>query len=499
MPNNKKILCLGNCTEDTDKKTKDLAHKNAEVYHGLLSTNDTELKFGYYQTSIYDWSRVDFLAIIEKFDELIILDQKKSTYNDDHGYYETIAISKHFSQSKKVTFMDQSLTNDIADAVRTNKSFCLLPFIQSVRYNNENYLCCYGYSVPVSKFDSTIPFDQDPNRNKIKQKLINGELVPNYCKICYDMEHKGVDSPRIAETIEWARRLDIDNIESAQAIKKPVYYGVRPSNKCNLMCRMCSPDSSSLIEKENKKLRIFPERSITYNNFDHVDINNMQRLYVTGGEPSISIELHKFLEKCIRLGKTNVEIIVNTNCVKLSQKFKNLIKHFDNLRFEVSVDGFEMVNKYVRWPTDWPTLIKNIDYLYENNFPIAFNTVVSIYTITCLDKTIDFLTNRYPQALFHITTVLSKDDMLTPYNFPNRKLAVEILDNVKQTSAYKGNLAVRSKIDEYYKWFLADPLIDIDKLRKFFEFNDLLDKSRGVKLIDYIPELEKCRNYLTKP
>ena len=29
-----------------------------------------------------------------------------------------------------------------------------------------------------------------------------------------------------------------------------------------------------------------------------------------------------------------------------------------------------------------------------------------------------------------------------------------------------------------------------------FKYNDVLDKSRDIKLHDYIPELEKCRVYL---
>ena len=35
-----------------------------------------------------------------------------------------------------------------------------------------------------------------------------------------------------------------------------------------------------------------------------------------------------------------------------------------------------------------------------------------------------------------------------------------------------------------------------NKLKKFFEYNDILDKSRSSKLGDYIPELEACRKYI---
>jgi MoaA/NifB/PqqE/SkfB family radical SAM enzyme len=496
MLNNKKILCLGNNTEDTDRKAKKLSETLSVEYYGLLS-DITITKNGCYQTSIYDWSYSDLSIILNQMDEIYILDQPKDSYGSEYDFHQTINIGKHFSQSKKVTFLNQSLTYDIFDILQTNKSLCILPWMESVVYAGEYYACCRS-STPISKFDKTISFKQDSSRNLLKEKMLNGELAPAYCSFCYDLEKKGIDSPRITETIEWARRLNVNSLESLQAIENPVYYEIRPGNKCNLMCRMCVPNKSSLIEKENKKIQIFPtETNVTYNSFDDIDINNLQRLYVAGGEPTISLEFYKFLKDCIEKKRTAIEIIINTNGVSLTRKFKEVIKHFSNIRFEVSVDGFEKNNQYVRWPTKWGKLVSNIDYLNKNNFPISFGVVVSIYTIVCLDKTVDFLSNRYPNSIIHLTTVDFSDDILSPYNFPNQKIVLESLGRIKQMKIYNNDIVFQSMINEYHRWFSSNPQVDTDKLKKFFKYNDLLDQSRDVKLIDYIPELEACRNYLT--
>ena len=55
-----RILCLGNNTEDTDTKTRELARQNSQQCHGLLSELDQILvpeqyqQAGYYHSSVYD-------------------------------------------------------------------------------------------------------------------------------------------------------------------------------------------------------------------------------------------------------------------------------------------------------------------------------------------------------------------------------------------------------------------------------------------------------------
>jgi hypothetical protein len=47
--------------------------------------------------------------------------------------------------------------------------------------------------------------------------------------------------------------------------------------------------------------------------------------------------------------------------------------------------------------------------------------------------------------------------------------------------------------DGIIEHYLARESVDLDKLAKFFQFNELLDQSRNIKLKDYLPELAQCK------
>ena len=83
---------------------------------------------------------------------------------------------------------------------------------------------------------------------------------------------------------------------------------------------------------------------------------------------------------------------------------------------------------------------------------------------------------------------------LEKYGFENPLQREEIKEKCKKTNAYLNySRGTKSIIDTLYKHYANDPTCDIEKLGKFFEFNDKLDQSRNSKLIDYIPELEEAR------
>ena len=499
----KRILCLGNNTEDTDRRTTELSVSAGKTNYGIISKFDgvdvdTFLPpVGFHHTSYVDLEYSDLIKLANKFDKIIMLDQPVESYHTTHEFYQTVSIAKHIAKTTTVIFQNNRLENTLEDIVKENKSVCILPFIQSVPVDGYNMPCCRAGDT-LSKFDPSIPYDQDTGRNQFKEKMLKGEKLDKHCDVCYKLEDKNVISPRISLTVEWANRLNIHSLEELNSIKEPVFYEVRASNECNIMCRSCNPKDSNLITAENKKTKIFPVKSYEYAGYQHINIDNIEKLYVAGGEPTISDDLYLFLEECLSKGKTDLEIQLNTNAVNLSTRFKSIIKHFSNITFEISIDGYKEVNQYVRWPTKWNKLIDNIDYLYENNHRISFNTVVSIYTITSLYDLINFLSLRYKDLPHHLTQAGSNDDILSSYNCPTIDTVVSMLLKIKQLDTYKNNVTINSQIDSYYTHYTSSPEINLEKLKKFFEYSDKLDQSRNVKLKDYIPELEACRSLITK-
>ena len=323
--------------------------------------------------------------------------------------------------------------------------------------------------------------------------MIAGERIPN-CTKCYEAEDNNIVSARILETVEWANRLHLTDISSLSKLTTPSYYEIRPSNKCNLQCRMCSPASSHLIHDEYVKLELAKNQTYKYTNFDVVDFLHLHKLYISGGEPLINKSVFAFLRKCIDNNQTDFELLVNTNASKLSSAFKQLIAQFSNLQFIVSIDAYKDINYYIRWPTVWNTTIANIDYLVSMKHHVTFNVTISIYNVSSLNDILQFLELRYSELVVHIQLVISKDDILSPFNYPNKDTVIDQLLCITKLNLYKVSQETQDIINSLLLHYQSNKEYNKHKLDKFFEFNTKLDKNRNVYLEDYIPELSLYNN-----
>lgn len=499
-----KILCLGNNTRDTDARTRKLAKLNSMPCHGLLSeleepiTPDQLQESGYYHSSVYDIEFGRLIDLAKSFDTVVILDQPKEQYTHPDAFYKTIRLARHLKKTQSVDFIDSTYEQDIdffEELVKTNKSFCIFPFIELVTLNNNATVCCYS-TTPIVPIKELKDFATDPHYQEIRSKLMSGQLIPDHCSSCYELEEQHILSPRQQQTIEWANRLNLSGLKELSTITKPAYYEVRPNNICNLQCRMCIPKHSNLIAQEFKLLNLINDyEEIEYSDFDIVEFDNLQKLYVAGGEPTATTQFYNFLDRCISSNNTNFEFVINTNAVKISNKFRKQARQFSNMQFIISLDGYDQLNHYIRWPSEWATVIDNTKYLHKHHI-ISFNTTVSIYNVTGLFTLLKFFDCNFPGILVHCQYARSPNDILSPMNFPDAKLALESLLPIRTLRCYHNDPLLSSSIEGLISNYEKDLKPDLNSIRQFFEFNDKLDGSRNIKLIDYIPDLEKYRKLL---
>ena len=87
--------------------------------------------------------------------------------------------------------------------------------------------------------------------------MLKGELIPEHCSICYEYESKGLTSYRVHDSLDYIAQLEINELDDLKEIKNPYYYEIRNGNKCNLQCRMCTPNHSHLLEREFKKYGMY--------------------------------------------------------------------------------------------------------------------------------------------------------------------------------------------------------------------------------------------------
>jgi pyruvate-formate lyase-activating enzyme len=493
-----KILCLGNNTEDTDKRTRSHGDSAGLICHGLLSELERPLIStdyalpGYYHSSVYDIEFGKLVRLMDEFDEVVVLDQPVEEWNHPDGFYRTMQIVT--KTITPVRFVDESVRQTFvffSSLVESNKSFCIFPFIEMLVNYDHTTVCCRS-SRPITKLSELRDFRTDPGYRAIRKKMLAGELIPEHCSVCYRLESQGIISARQQETVEWAQRLGLENLKDLDTIEKPAYYEVRASNKCNLLCRMCNPESSHLIEREYRKIDLIPKTKITrqkyQTGFDIVDFDQASKIYVAGGEPTVMKEFYGFLRQCIEQKRTDVELLINTNGTNINATLLSLLPHFQNLQFIFSIDGYDRLNHYIRWPSQWNHVIDNWKELRSRGHKVHVNTTVSVYNIVSLYQLYEFIDRNFPNTLVHCNTA----ENLSPYLFPDRDLALESLSKIQKTDCYHNDPLFASSIDGYFKHF-QDSHTPQD-LSDFFQFNDSLDLSRSVCLADYVPDLDAYRN-----
>lgn len=507
-----KILCLGNNQPDTNDKVTTLANLAQTTNHGLVSDADyLPHDFGYYHTTVVDLAPGDIAVLAKNFDSIMLLDQEESQWSHPTVFSATYKLIEDL----KSTGHDIVIQNPAVLAnkeyfnslMKVNRSFCILPFIQLVSRDNENTVLCSRSLKPVAPLKN-LDFKNNKEYQRIRERMIAGEMNHEYCAVCYNLESRGGAHARIFETLEWTTTLGLANTQEVAAFTAPTYYEIRPSNRCNLLCRGCVPRDSHLIDREFKKIGITVNSQNqsydAYTGFDLVDLatlNRNTRLYVAGGEPTVLPELYEFLRKCIDINKTDFELVINTNAAKISNTLLDLFDHFSALCFTVSIDGVGPVNDYIRHPSKFDQVIANIRTLISRGHRVSFLSVASMYSIVGFGELLEFQDREFPGHPVMLQIDHFPGKIQSPFNHPARELVLASLERCRQTKVYynysRGTKSILDNLYDHYK--NQSNTTDFLKLQEFFNFNKKLDLSRNQNLNDVLPELAKFNTNFIVP
>jgi molybdenum cofactor biosynthesis enzyme MoaA len=130
---------------------------------------------------------------------------------------------------------------------------------------------------------------------------------------CYIKEDNNIASPRI----ECAPNKQIIDITSLD---------IRLNNICNFKCRMCSEYFSSAIQQETIKIygkdaklgheqnlltaSLSIERDSQFSTIAPYITSNVEDIYFAGGEPLMTKEHYRVLDKLIGIKHTNLRLVV---------------------------------------------------------------------------------------------------------------------------------------------------------------------------------------------
>ena len=438
-----------------------------------------------------------------------------------------------------------------------SKTFCPYPWIHVMTQPSGTVNFCCVANGQIKTDDSFMEFDgmqtgtpillnqggdmrdvwNSKHYKHIRRQMDTGERVVG-CEPCYDLEDLGIPSYRtnyIKDWLGWHRNADeIERIieksreNDYHVDEPPQYLDFRLGTMCNLRCRMCQSQNSSAIYKELKddelysqEERDFVVKHTHWNDFsdytqpwfdtpeflDSVEewLPNVNRLYFTGGEPTIIQRTYWILEKCVELGiAKDIDLVFNSNMTNIQPRFLDLLAKFRDVLMCLSVDGYAQYNEYIRSGSTWSIVDKHIrDYAQSEVVGnILFSPVVQIYNILNITELLDyaeeitkfsgrridisFLMNNYPKCL-------DIRNLPKHVRVEGQKRLRDWLNTSKYFKDDERNIATVEGIIKS----LEDENVNADaekQMQIFKEYTELLDSKRDQSFKDSIPDLWRMLN-----
>ena len=367
-----------------------------------------------------------------------------------------------------------------------SKFFCPLPWIhQFIQADGIKMCCSSGTKLNVTPTE----FADSDYIKTVKETIANGD-IPLDCQSCVRLENQGYNSTRTLALNDWD--YNIDTVSN-----KIEYLDLRHSNLCNFSCRTCEPAFSSEISRELSE----HEELKTYHGITsdiHIEntlirsdlitfLPTVKRINFTGGEPLLIKENINIFEELLASGNTDCEILITTNSSVINNKILELVKKFNNVHWTISIDGVGPTAEYVRNGTIWERLQDNIDQILLLGHSVAFNTVLSAYSVLDLSNLARFFKaqkEKFPNQPLEIWCIICDiPNFLNPQVLTN-KLKDKALIEIDQT------LMILTDIEKNVHVSSLGPLNSLQK-----NLNDsIINEALSTKFIEYTSTMDKIRN-----
>ena len=262
-----------------------------------------------------------------------------------------------------------------------NDSFCILPWLHVYKHqDNTVRLCCVDKCEPIGDLenDTIEEIRNGEKATSLRQEFLNGEK-PDRCRECWTQESRGYSSYRQDFNGDFLRDKWTKDLEFKADEPLPLYYlDYRPSNLCNLACKICSPEySTKLIDPHlelgtiNKdqaaRMSKYSKNRVSFetvlNNLDDVDF-----FYFAGGEPLITDDHWGLMDQLVKREQFDVKIKYNTNLTRLSYKdyhVRDYWKKFKKVNIAASLDGYGTGFEHMRTGGKWKDIVDNLNTLRQ--------------------------------------------------------------------------------------------------------------------------------------
>ena len=367
----------------------------------------------------------------------------------------------------------------------------------------------------------------------IRLKMLAGDPLVN-CVKCVDAESKGLTSMRTTMDKEmWIESTNTDGSVDHKPSSLELHFG----NTCNLHCKMCSQQFSHMIGKELLKmgqqdpdfLRWVKRESGVVNNwtgeldikydwykntkikksiFEHVS-NDVDNLVVIGGEPTIIPEFYELLEYCHSKNTLNGKsLVITTNMTNTNKNLSTWLGSVKDVMIHASIDGLNERNKYIRYPCDWDSVLKSLQFYksiisQHRSAHLSFAPAIQLLNIDQLPALCEFFIDNFVTERCGIAWVSQVrypvicDYSILPIDY--RHKVADILESKIGTITHQhtNNKILSHANDLRNEIYTDEQKISYQKM--FIRYNDQQDKFRNTQSWrSLLPDLEHSLTKSTK-
>lgn len=378
-------------------------------------------------------------------------------------------------------------------------------------------------------------FINDDKLMELRKKLMNGEK-PKECEGCFKLERLGMQSMRQNRISYNQDCLDPDmgylSPDGKVDLRGIRYLDLTLGNVCNLTCRSCNVWASHGSIEEHKILPhsgVTSERTFDLANqmgkepwfveafktgfYDPV-LPYIEKINFVGGEPLVVKEHYDWLQHIIDNGwAKNISLFYNTNGTTLPPRLLEIWKHFKMVNISLSIDAVGERAHYIRFPSKWSVIERNMDRLFEyikenDNITIQVHTTLSCLNIMHFlevlewtkqqkDRNTSVLGDNKWHGFINSTVIYNIVDNPANMHFRNlpesvKSVAVQhvnmVADYIEKTASQEWEID-RAETTRNLIHLINEPR-DEAQWQKFIENTKVSDKFRRVNILDYLPWME---------
>lgn len=277
----------------------------------------------------------------------------------------------------------------------TDRYHCPAPWTGAYFTNQGHGVCC-GY-LPREAGVTPLQFVNSDTVKQIRRGMMSGDL-PQGCETkCRSYEAQGFYSIR-NHFIDFQQRHQIPTYQDPDVDVAVRDVEVRFGNLCNFKCRICTAQWSSSIDHEvqqhpeirkwmgiNDTANEIKEQEM-YHDLCHM-LPDMRRLYLTGGEPTISKAALQLVSTAVDQGHCeHIVFQFATNTSVINDRFLKDITRFQESYVVLSIDAVGPAAEYQRHGTQWTRVLENIHAygsMIKHNANVfgTMHSVITAYTV----------------------------------------------------------------------------------------------------------------------